>query len=207
MAEQLQRMDENRRGNISDPYFRSVEHEFDIAWLMCELARRSIPTFGASVTPTGGKLQHSAGTLDLIKFYFANQIRVTAPRSFSEALECRENQRVSAWRKQIADWSHELATGKSDFRHIKQQIDDANGYIEGSNLPTKLLPRWSAFVTLPAGLYEVLLADHHLAHLIGIGLVSIEVFKFIGETIREATRQPDPLQYQWFMLANDGGEE
>jgi len=84
---------------------------------------------------------------------------------------------------------------------------DANGYIEGGNLPTRLLPRWSAFFTLPAGTYEILLADHHLAHLIGIGLWGVELVRFFGETIRAATTSPDPLQYRWFMLANDGGKE
>ena len=63
---------------------------------MCEFARRSVPTFGTSLTSAGAPLQLSAGTLDLVKFYFDNQIRVTAPRSFSEALDLRENPRVAA---------------------------------------------------------------------------------------------------------------
>lgn len=207
MATELQKMDENRRGAISDEYFRSVEHEFDIAWLMCEFARRRTPTFGSSLSPTGEPLQMTAGAVDLVKFYFDNQVRVAAPRSFSEGVDLRENQRVPEWRKQIFAWSEELATGKADFQLIKQQMEDANGYIQGSNLPTKLLPRWSAFVTLPAGMYEVLLADHHFAHLIGIGLLGVEVIRFVGETIRDATTGRDPLQYKWFMLANDGGKE
>jgi len=95
MARELQKMDENRRGNINDKFFRTVELEFDIAWLMCEFARRSVPTFGTSLTPAGAPLQLSAGTLDLVKFYFDNQVRVTAPRSFSEALDLRE---IHAWR-------------------------------------------------------------------------------------------------------------
>ena len=116
MATELQKMDENRRGAISDEYFRSVEHEFDIAWLMCEFARRRTPTFGSSLSPTGEPLQMTAGAVDLVKFYFDNQVRVAAPRSFSEGVDLRENQRVPEWRKQIFAWSEELATGKADFR-------------------------------------------------------------------------------------------
>jgi hypothetical protein len=207
MASQLQGMDENRRGGITDDYFRVVELEFAVAWLMCEFARRGVPTFGASRTPAGDPLQLTAGALDLVKFYFDNQVMVTAPRSFSEALDFRGNQRVPAWRQQISAWSEELATGKADFRQIKQQMDDANGYIQGSNLPTKLLPRGTAFFTLSAGTYEVLLADHHLAHLIGLGLWGVEIIRFVGETIRASTTSPDPLQYKWFLLANDSEKD
>ena len=49
--------------------------------------------------------------------------------------------------------------------------------------------------------------DSHLAHLIGLGLWGVEIFRFVGETIRAATTSPDPLQYKWFMLASDGGKE
>ena len=151
MARRLQRMDEDRRGSINDKFFQTVELEFDIAWLMCEFTRRGAATFGTSLTPDGHPLHLSAGALDLVQFYFDNQVRVTAPRSFSEAMDIRDNPRVATWRRQVTAWAQELATGKADFRSIKQQMDDANGYIEGGNLPTRLLPRWSAFVTLPAG--------------------------------------------------------
>jgi len=74
MASQLQKMDENRRGGICDEYFRTVEHEFDIAWLMCEFARRGTQTFGTSLTPAGDPLQMTAGASDLVQFYFDNQV-------------------------------------------------------------------------------------------------------------------------------------
>ncbi|MCP1913352.1 hypothetical protein J2R96_005832 [Bradyrhizobium elkanii] len=122
--------------------------------------------------------------------------------SFSEALDLRANPRIEAWRSKIKVWAEQLRTRKTDFTEIKAAIDDANGHLRGASLPSRLLPHWSWAVTLPMAGYEVLFANHEVAHAIGAGLLAIETVHLLGKALNHAVRSPDPLEHKWFLVSS-----
>lgn len=181
-----------------------IELEFTMASVSLELTRRGIPTYSQILPDIIGSStrQDEAEPADLaiVKFYFENQIEVPSPGTFSEALDLRDSPRIEAWRAKIRSWSNELQAGRIDFNHIGTAIDDANGYLRGASLPSRLLPRWSWAFTYPLGLLEVALANHEQAHLIGAGLLAIETVHLLGEALNHAVRSDDPLQYKWLLI-------
>ena len=202
----LEQIPEQIRWAASNEDLHAIEREFDQVSLSLELTRRGIPTYSQALPAIIGSPppQGQAKTDDLaiVKFYFDNQIEVPSPGSFSEALDLRSNPRMEAWRAKIRSWSEELRTGKTDFTRIKAAIDDANGYLHGASLPSRLLPRFSWTVTLPLGIGEVFFASHKAAHVIGATLLAIEAVHLLGEALKHAVRSPDPLEYKWFLVSS-----
>jgi hypothetical protein len=202
----LAEIPENIRWLASSDDLHAIEQEFSMASLSLELTRRGIPTYGQALPtiigspPAQGEAR--ADDLAIVKFYFENQIVVPSPGSFSEALDLRGNPRIEAWRVKIRSWAEELRTGKTDFTKIKAAVDDANGYLHGASLPSRLLPRFSWTVTLPLGIGEVFFASHEMAHVIGATLLAIETVHLLGEALKHAVRSPDPLEYKWFLVSS-----
>jgi hypothetical protein len=183
-----------------------IEQEFSMASLSLELTRRGIPTYSQVLPAVIGSppVEGEAGAdgLAIVKFYFENQVEVPSPVSFSEAIDLRGNPRIEAWRAKIRSWSEELRTGKTDSTKIKAAIEDANGYLRGASLPSRLLPRWSWAITLPTAVYEVSLANHEWAHMIAAGLLAFEALHLLGKALPHAVRSPDPLEYKWFLVSS-----
>jgi hypothetical protein len=50
-----------------------------------------------------------------------------------------------------------------------------NGYIEGTSFPSRLIPRWTALVTLSAAANHTVIGHGELAHMIATGLFAFEV--------------------------------
>jgi hypothetical protein len=143
----LKEIPEQIRWAATGRELHEIEQEFSMASLSLELTRRGIPTYSQVLPVVIGSpaAEGEAGADDLaiVKFYFENQVEVPSPASFSDALDLRGDPRIEAWRTKIGSWSKELRTGKTDFTKIKVAIEDANGYLRGASLPSRLLPRWS----------------------------------------------------------------
>ncbi|MGV1759730.1 hypothetical protein ACQZ6F_25665 [Rhizobium sp. A22-96] len=202
----LEEIPERVRWFAGDRMLHEVELEFTMASISLELTRRGIPTYSQILPDIIGSEAKAGNTepadLAIVKLYFENQIEVPSPATFSEALNLRENPRIEAWRGKVRSWSDELQAGKIDFGHIKTAIDDANGYLKGASLPSRLLPHWSWICTLPMGFVEVFVAREELAHHIGAGLLAIESLHLLGKALNHAVRSPDPLQYKWFLVSS-----
>lgn len=202
----LEEIPEKFRWFASDRALHEIELEFSMASISIELARRGIPTYSQILPDVIGSAAKEGGTepadLAIVTFYFENQIEVPSPATFSEALDLRANPRIEAWRAKVRVWSDELRAGKIDFRHIKTAVEDANGYLQGASLPSRLLPHWSWACTLPMGIVEVFFASHEWAHPIGAGLLAIESVHLLGEALNHAVRLPDPLEYKWFLVSS-----
>jgi hypothetical protein len=142
----------------------------------------------------------ASASLGVVSFYFRNVVRCPAPETVKEALNLRDNGSVVAWREQIAGWTAQLCTGKIKLDDIKQQIDEANGYIEGASFVSRMLPRFTPFVTLP------LAAAAEFFHLSQLAwcLISFEAVKLAyAEILPEAVEGPERLQHKWLMLSSD----
>lgn len=202
----LEKTPEKVRWFASDRTLHEIELEFSMSSVSLELTRRGIPTYSQVFPGVIGSAAKAGNAepadLAIVKFYFENQIEVPSPATFSEALDLRDSPRIEAWRAKVRSWSDELRAGKIDFRHIKTAIDDANGYLQGASLPSRLLPHWSWACTLPMGIVEVFFASHELAHPIGAGLLAIESVHLLGKALNHAVRSPDPLEYKWFLVSS-----
>jgi len=202
----LEETPEKVRWFASDQRLHQIELEFMMASISLELARRGIPTYGQIFPDVIGSATQEGNTepaeLAIVKFYFENQMEVPSPATFSEALDLRVNPRIEAWRAKVRSWSDELRAGRIDFSHIKTSIADANGYLQGASLPSRLLPHWSWACTLPMGIVEVFFASHELAHPIGAGLLAIESVHLLGKALNHAVRAPDPLEYKWLLVSS-----
>jgi hypothetical protein len=202
----LEEIPEQIRWAASGRDLHEIEQEFSMASLSLELTRRGIPTYSQALPAVIGspaaKGEAKPENLAIVKFYFENQVEVPSPASFSEALDLRANPRIEVWRTKIRSWSEELRTGKTDFTKIKAAIEDANGYLRGASLPSRLLPRSSWAVTLPMATYEVFFATHELAHVIAAGLLAFEALHLLGKALPHAVRSPDPLEYKWFLVSS-----
>jgi hypothetical protein len=205
----LDEVPEKIRWLATGQQLHEVELEFSMASLSLELARRGVPTY-AHVPPPPQYMgpppvlpATEPDALVVAKFYFENQVHVPSPPSFSEAVKLRESARIQAWREKIRSWSEKLRSGTTAFNEIKQEIDDANGYIQGAAFPLRAVPRWSAFFTLPMAYYHTFTSPSELSHIFGIFLFAFEAFHFLGEVASQDVRLSDPLQYKWFLVSNN----
>jgi hypothetical protein len=202
----LEHTPEEVRWNIGDAAVREIELEFDMASLSLEFARRHIPTY--TNVPSGrlgapsGAARPEADDLTVAKFYFQNQVQVPSPETFSAARDLRENARIQEWRKQINSWSAMLKSGTVQWAEITEEINDANGYIQGAQFPSRLIPRWTSFVTLPAAAYHTFTTHSELAHMVGLGVFAYEAFHVYADLVSHAVRAPNPLEYKWFLVSN-----
>jgi hypothetical protein len=180
-----------------------------MASLSLELARRGVPTYAHAppppqyIGPPPVPLDTQSDSLGVAKFYFENQVQVPSPPSFSEAVKLRDHKRIQAWRERVHSWSEKLRSGTTALNEIKQEIDDANGYIQGATFPLRVVPRWSAFITLPMAYYHTFTSPSELSHIFGICLFAFEALHFLGDVASQAVRTPDPLQYKWFLVSNN----
>jgi hypothetical protein len=190
----------------------AIEREFMMAQETVQFATNDISTFShidikapPSGAPESNKLFHDADTeLRIIRLYFKDQVRVPAPDTFSQALDLRQNARILQWRNQIQQWSKDLRGGNISENYIKEQIDEANGYIEGTNFGTRLLPELATTVVLPvAAAYELFLGQHKFAHIIGIGILGVEIVRAWSELAKRAVQLPDALQYKWLLIKSE----
>jgi hypothetical protein len=175
--------------------------------LSLELARRGIATYSRVPTAIGEVSAKPPGNpkadLTVAKFYFANQVRVLSPETFSQAADIRDNPRIQDWRTKVHAWSQRLTAGTIKPEDIKGKIEEANGYIEGAEFPHRLVPKWSSVVTLPAAFYHVFMLEAPWAHAIGIGLFAFEALHFFGKLASAAVKSSDPLKYKWLLVSNE----
>jgi hypothetical protein len=210
ILQQLDEVPERIRWIATGEKLRDIEMEFDLAELSLELARRGIPTYAHapppldSLGPTPAPSAPQVDDLVVAKFYFDSQVQVPSPESFTEAVKLREHERIQAWREKVRSWSDKLKSGTTAFEEIKQEIDDANGYLRGATFPLRVVPRWSAFFTLPMAYYHTFTTPSELSHIFGACLFAFEALHLYGHVIGQAVRKPDPLQYKWFLVSNNG---
>jgi hypothetical protein len=185
----------------------AVELEFGMISLSLELARRGIATYSRVPTAIGEVSakppDNPEDDLTVAKFYFANQVRVPSPQTFSQAANLRDNARIQNWRAKVQAWSQQLTAGTIKPEDIKGEIKEANGYIEGVEFPHRLVPKWSSVVTLPASFYHVFILEGPWAHAIGIGLFAYEALHFFGQLASSAVKNSDPLKHKWFLVSNE----
>ena len=195
-----------------DEIERAIDRERFMAHRTVQFAAHNIPTFshidikGAppKTTEADRVFEDSDAALRVIRIYFKDQIRVPAPDTFSQALDLRENARILEWRNKVRQWSNDLRESKVSEDRIKQEIDEANGYIEGADFATRLLPEMATTVALPlAAAYELFLAPHAWAHAIGFGILSIEAAKGWSALAKRAVQSVDPLKYKWLLVKGD----
>ena len=205
----IEQIPENFRWAVSSEMLHEIELEFSMASLTMELARRGIPTY-AFILPQSQNLGAPADPVAppghevlVAKFYFENQVQVPSPSTFTEAIRLRENDRIQAWRTKVRSWSDALQSGSTKFEDIKQEIDDANSYILGAGFPLRLVPRWSAFFTLPMAYYHTFTNPNELSHMFGYFLFAVESVHVFGELISQAVKSPDPLEYKWLLVSNN----
>jgi hypothetical protein len=201
------RMQIKRDGTYSDA-IDGIEHEIADEFVMAQrsvlFAAHGIPTFTGveprSSAEPGVDFPESEATLRAVRVYFKEQVRVPAPEDFNQAMRLREHPRIIQWREKVTEWSLKISSGKSIDSTIREEINDANGYIDGPDFATKLLPWWMNTIIIPAAIYERFSENHELTFWIGLTLLGIDVIKGICDIARASVRSEDPLKYKWFLV-------
>jgi hypothetical protein len=127
-----------------------VDAEFGFLVESLMLAEQQIPAIGMGprLAPFSNP-SSTPGVECAVGMYFKDVVRCPSPRNLQEAIELRGHERIGAWRKKVLEWSGRVASGKADWSVVKDEIDEANGYIEGAEWTSRIVPAWSVFITLP----------------------------------------------------------
>jgi hypothetical protein len=135
-------------------------------------------------------------TTTAVTLYFNNLVKAPRPENFAEALQLRENSSVIKWREKINSWSARLQAKQIDINAIKYEINEANGYIEGTSFSTSVFEHFHIWMTLPLGVIALLTGDPTLA----IALVGIDAASLLSGMVERHVRSPERPQYKWIML-------
>jgi hypothetical protein len=133
----------------------------------------------------------------VVSLYFQN-VRTPRPENLGEALTFRDNPSVQQWRSQVDAWTKEVTAKPSGLRFIRDEIEDANGYIEGAQRIKTALSIFTPWIMVPLHIAAALLPGLEAAH---IPLATIEALRWFGDKVEESVLDPDRLRYKWLMLS------
>ena len=194
---------EPERRSLSDLIGITREaHSFVSA--MSRLSELGVPTFAKPrpemLGPTPNmEVQTNPDAQFLVSLYFDN-VAVPAPMSALEAMRFRESARIEAWRAKIRAWQVNMASGRASEREILQEIEDANGYLQGARFISTTVGRITPWVTAPLAIatYFVDALPHHAE--ISALLATHTVLDRVGVAIETSVFGDRPLRADWVVL-------
>ncbi|MCZ7859129.1 hypothetical protein O9X81_21175 [Agrobacterium salinitolerans] len=187
------------------PKFRKYENEVEQALAFARRAEQ----FGQLGHPTFTRTMPGRGIAEipadiankvaLVRLYF-EEIRLPAPGSIGEAITLRNSDRIGNWREKIALWESSLRSDKLDIERIRQELADANAYLEGAMGVSTLTSPISPWVTFGLGAFLALFPDVDYAAAAGATLLGLEGLKLAGEGIQKSVYGADPVNFGWVLV-------
>lgn len=134
-----------------------------------------------------------------VSVYFTESLLSPSPRTLRQAIKLRENKLINEWRQKIIGFSNDLATGKLTEVDLKREIKEANDYIKGADYASRLIPKWTVLLTLPAGIAAQFVPGLQGLGMIGIGVGVIQLHSWLAEkSVKSSGRE----KYRWLMVSN-----
>lgn len=140
-----------------------------------------------------------ANNVALVRLYFET-IRLPVPSSIGDAIKLRNSDRIAMWREKIALWESSLCSDTLDIDRIRQELEDANAYLEGSKGISTMTSSISPWLTFGLGALLALFPDIDYAPAAGLALLGFEALKLAGDSIQKSVHGPDPLNFGWVLV-------
>lgn len=191
----------------SDPYkhrkrFRKYEslvrEAMRFASVSEELAVEACPTLAFFRPSRPIVLPDSGGDLVAVtRLYFEN-VRMPSPDTIQEALDYRSNGRIANWRAKMRSWSD----NPIDPAHMKMELDEASGYVEGirgmktllAQLPSGFSLSLSALGTIPLGM------PPKMASAMGVISLAIDGVRWCVDGVYRNVTGDSPSKHNWLMV-------
>jgi hypothetical protein len=179
---------------------QAISDVVGFARLSDRFASRGCPTLTASNLDPVSQMPSDPSSYDaLVRFYF-ERVRIPAPETAEECMRLRANDRVVEWRKKIDEWQKNLQVGRLDLKAVRDEIDDASGYLEGARGLRTAIGYISPWFTFGLAVLLEAVPDLPGKHELQMGLLSVEGLRLATKSVESSVTGPNPLQYKWMML-------